>query len=74
MNAIIVEFIISNRDLIIAENKMGENTPEPSLGVYGRRRAKGEDIFSLIYSNCIIAQDLGREINHFEIAKNYIRR
>jgi hypothetical protein len=40
--------MISNRDLIVTENEMGENNPEPSLGVYDRRRAKGKDIVSLI--------------------------
>ena len=73
MNTIIIKFIISNRDIIITENKIGENNPELSLRIYGRRRVKGEDIFSIysIYSNFVIVEDLRREIKHFEIAKTY---
>jgi len=73
LNAIIAEFMISNSDIIVAENEIGENNPEPSLGVYGRRRVKGEDIFSIhsIHSNFIMAEDLRREMKHFEITKTY---
>lgn len=51
---------------------MGENNPEPSLRVYNRHRAKGVDIFSLIHSNCIMAEDLRGEMKYFEIAKKNI--
>jgi hypothetical protein len=73
LNTIIIEFMILNRDIIIIENKIGESNPKPSLGVYGRRRVKGEDIFSIysIYSNFIIVEDLRRKIKHIEIAKTY---
>ena len=45
---------------------MGENNPKSYLRVYSRRRAKGEDIFSLIHSNCVVADDLRGERKHFE--------
>jgi hypothetical protein len=35
LNTIIIKFIISNRDIIITENKIGENNLKPSLKVYG---------------------------------------
>jgi hypothetical protein len=73
LNTIIVEFMISNCDIIVTENEIGENNPKPSLGIYSRRRVKGEDIFSIynIYSNFVIVEDLRREMKHFEIAKTY---
>lgn len=68
---IIVEFMISNRDVIVAENEMGENNPESSFWVYDRRRAKREDIFG-IHSDCVMMEDLRRKIKHLEIAKNML--
>jgi len=72
LNTLIVGFIISNRDFIFAENEMGENNPKSCLRVYNRRRAKGEDIFSLIHSNCVMADDLRGEIKHRESLKNIL--
>ena len=67
---IIVEFMISNRD-VVAENEMGKNNSESSFWVYNRRRANREDIFS-IYSDCVMMEDLGCKVKHLEIAKNIL--
>jgi hypothetical protein len=73
LNTIIVEFMILNYNIIVVENEIGESNSEPSLGVYGQWRVKGEDIFSIysIYSNFIIAEDLRRKMKYIEIAKTY---
>jgi hypothetical protein len=51
--------MISNRDIIVAENEIGENNPELSLKVYSRRKAEKGDILS-IHSNYVITKDLTR--------------
>jgi len=63
--------MISNRDIIIAENEIGENNAEPSLRGYCRSRVQGEAIFS-IHSNFVMADDLRCEVKHFEIAKTIL--
>ena len=70
-NTLIAAFMISNRDLVVAENKISEDNVKPSLRGYDRRRVKGDDVLS-IHRDFVMADDLRSEIKHFEIAKTIL--
>jgi hypothetical protein len=70
LNAII-QFLISNRDIVIIEEERRANDPKPLFGLYEECRAEREDIFSLLHGKFIMAEDLRHEKKHSEILKEY---
>ena len=67
----IIQFLISNRDIVIIEEERRVNDPKPLFKLYKGCRAEREDIFSLLYSKFIMAEDLRHEKKHSEILKEY---
>ena len=67
----IIQFLISNRDIVIIKEERRANDPKPLFKLYEEYKAEREDIFSLFYSKFIIAEDLRHEKKHSEILKEY---
>jgi hypothetical protein len=70
LNAII-QFLISNRNIVVIEEERRANDPNPFFGLYKGYKAEREDIFSLLYSKFVMAEDLRHKKKHSEILKEY---
>lgn len=68
LNAII-QFLISNRDIVIIKEEWCANDLKTFFGLCGWCRAEREDIFSLLYGKFVMAEDLRHEQKHGKILK-----
>jgi hypothetical protein len=70
LNAII-QFLISNRNIVIVEEEWYANDPKTFFGLCEWYRAEREDIFCFLYSKFVMAEDLRHKQKYIEILKEY---
>src|ERR1700742_1454463 len=68
LNAVI-QFLISNRDIVVVEEEWCANHPKPFFGLCEYCRAEREDIFGFLHGKFVMAEDLRHEQKHIEILK-----
>ena len=67
----IIQFLISNRDIVVVEEEWCANDPKTFFGLCEWCRAEREDIFGLLHGKLVVAEDLRHEQKHIEILKEY---
>jgi hypothetical protein len=65
LNTLIIRFMVSNRNIVVAKNKLCNNL-KPFFRVCDRCREKRSHILDLIHIKCVMVEDLRRDRKHFD--------